>query len=151
MDDNAARRGAIGGLRTVTSVAAAAVLLGGCGSGDEKAADPTLRHPAGPRLRPHPALPNSVVTVPFGIVSLRIAGYALWPFGRTTAERPGAEAPSFIGNVVSSIIGIPFGWANLKLPNLADATGARGDRDRSKNRRTLDLAHPLRNVSKEEK
>ena len=77
-----------------------------------------------------------IVTIPFGIASLRIAGYVLWPFGRTTIERPDAGAPSFIGNVIwvifagwwlalghlitsiplfLSIIGIPFGWANLKL------------------------------------
>ncbi|MFW6720978.1 YccF domain-containing protein [Streptomyces sp. MAR4 CNY-716] len=77
-----------------------------------------------------------IITIPFGIASLRIAGYVLWPFGRTTVERPGAGAPSVAGNVIwvifagwwlalghlitsiplfLSIIGIPFGWANLKL------------------------------------
>lgn len=77
-----------------------------------------------------------IVTIPFGIASLRIAGYVLWPFGRTTVERPDAGAPSCVGNVIwlvfagwwlalghlltsiplfVSIVGIPFGWANLKL------------------------------------
>jgi len=77
-----------------------------------------------------------IITIPFGVASLRIAGFVLWPFGRTTVERPGAGAGSFIGNVIwvifagwwlalahlitsiplfLSIIGIPFGWANLKL------------------------------------
>ncbi|MGW3726550.1 YccF domain-containing protein [Streptomyces sp. NPDC000851] len=77
-----------------------------------------------------------IVTIPFGIASLRIAGFVLWPFGRTTVERRDAGAPSFVGNVIwvifagwwlalghlitsiplfLSIIGIPFGWANLKL------------------------------------
>ncbi|MEU1600998.1 YccF domain-containing protein [Streptomyces sp. NPDC005708] len=77
-----------------------------------------------------------IITIPFGIASLRIAGFVLWPFGRTTVERPDAGAGSFIGNVIwvifagwwlalghlitsiplfLSIIGIPFGWANLKL------------------------------------
>ncbi|RDI43487.1 uncharacterized membrane protein YccF (DUF307 family) [Nocardia mexicana] len=77
-----------------------------------------------------------IVTIPFGIASFRIAGYVLWPFGRTTVEKPGAGTPSLIGNVIwvivagwwlalghlltsiplfVSIIGIPFGWANLKL------------------------------------
>ena len=77
-----------------------------------------------------------IVTIPFGIASLRIAGFVLWPFGRTTVDRPGAGAGSFVGNVIwvifagwwlalghlltsiplfLSIIGIPFGWANLKL------------------------------------
>jgi uncharacterized membrane protein YccF (DUF307 family) len=75
-------------------------------------------------------------TIPFALASFRIAGYALWPFGRTVVDRPGAGAPSMIGNVLwvllagwwlalghlatsiplfCSIIGIPLGWANLKL------------------------------------
>jgi uncharacterized membrane protein YccF (DUF307 family) len=77
-----------------------------------------------------------IITIPFGIASLRIAGYVLWPFGRTTVERLDAGVPSLVGNVLwvifagwwlalghlltsiplfLSIIGIPFGWANLKL------------------------------------
>ena len=77
-----------------------------------------------------------IVTIPFGIASLRIAGYVLWPFGRTTVERPDAGAASFVGNVLwlilagwwlalahivtgiamcITIIGIPFGIANFKL------------------------------------
>ncbi|MCT9006888.1 YccF domain-containing protein [Streptomyces sp. NPDC054766] len=77
-----------------------------------------------------------IITIPFGVASLRIAGFVIWPFGRTTVEKPGAGAGSFIGNVIwvifagwwlalahlvtsiplfLSIIGIPFGWANLKL------------------------------------
>ena len=60
----------------------------------------------------------------------------LWPFGRTVVRRPGAGAPSLIGNVLwvvlvgwelalghivtafllgITIIGIPFAVANLKL------------------------------------
>ncbi|MFE4548073.1 YccF domain-containing protein [Streptomyces sp. NPDC056785] len=77
-----------------------------------------------------------IITIPFGIASLRIAGFVLWPFGRTTVDRPDAGAGSFIGNAIwvifagwwlalahivtgvllcVTIIGIPFGWANLKL------------------------------------
>ncbi|MFF4964649.1 YccF domain-containing protein [Streptomyces sp. NPDC001037] len=77
-----------------------------------------------------------IITIPFGIASLRIAGFVLWPFGRTTVDRADAGAGSFVGNVIwvvfagwwlalahlvtsiplfVSIIGIPFGWANLKL------------------------------------
>ncbi|WP_030058479.1 MULTISPECIES: YccF domain-containing protein [Streptomyces] len=77
-----------------------------------------------------------VITIPFGIASFRIAGFILWPFGRTTVEKPGAGAASCVGNVIwlvfagwwlalghlitsiplfLSIIGIPFGWANLKM------------------------------------
>ncbi|MGW2253411.1 YccF domain-containing protein [Kitasatospora sp. NPDC001660] len=77
-----------------------------------------------------------IITIPFGIASFRIAGYVLWPFGRTTVERRDAGAASCVGNVIwlvfagwwlalahlvtsiplfLSIIGIPFGWANLKM------------------------------------
>ena len=77
-----------------------------------------------------------IITIPFGIASLRIAGYVLWPFGRTTVERRDAGAASFVGNLIwlvfagwwlalghlitsiplfISVIGIPFGWANLKM------------------------------------
>ncbi|MFI6424680.1 YccF domain-containing protein [Promicromonospora sp. NPDC050880] len=77
-----------------------------------------------------------IVTIPFGIASFRIAGYALWPFGREVVEHPRSGAFALIGNViwvivagwwlalghvvtaiplVISIIGIPMAWANLKL------------------------------------
>jgi uncharacterized membrane protein YccF (DUF307 family) len=77
-----------------------------------------------------------IITAPFGVAALRIAAYVLWPFGRSAVRRPGAGTPSTIGNVIwivfagwwlalghlltsiplfVSIIGIPFGWANLKL------------------------------------
>lgn len=77
-----------------------------------------------------------IVTIPFGIASFRIAGYVLWPFGRTVVERPDAGVMSALGNVIwllvagiwlaighiataiplfVSIIGIPMGIANLKL------------------------------------
>lgn len=77
-----------------------------------------------------------IITIPFGIASFRIAGYVLWPFGRTAVERRDAGTASCVGNVIwlvfagwwlalghlitsiplfLSIIGIPFGWANLKM------------------------------------
>lgn len=78
-----------------------------------------------------------IVTIPFGIASFRIAGYTLWPFGRTLVEqRGGAGVFSAVGNVIwiicagwwlalghlltglalcVTIIGIPLGVANLKL------------------------------------
>lgn len=77
-----------------------------------------------------------IITIPFGIASFRIGAYVLWPFGREVVAKPGAGAPSLIGNIIwvifagfwlaighlvtsiplfVSIIGIPFGWANLKL------------------------------------
>ena len=77
-----------------------------------------------------------IITIPFGIASFRIAGFALWPFGRTIVNKPGAGAPSFVGNVIwfllaglwlaighlvtgvllmITIIGIPLGLADFKL------------------------------------
>ncbi len=77
-----------------------------------------------------------IVTIPFGIASFRLAGYAAWPFGRTTVPAPGAGVPSALGNVLwflfvgwwltllhlaaavaycLTIIGIPFGIALFKL------------------------------------
>jgi uncharacterized membrane protein YccF (DUF307 family) len=77
-----------------------------------------------------------IVTIPFGFAALRIASYALWPFGRTIVERPGAGTGSLIGNVIwmllcgiwlaighlvsavamaMTIIGLPLALANLKL------------------------------------
>jgi uncharacterized membrane protein YccF (DUF307 family) len=77
-----------------------------------------------------------IVTIPFGLQAFKLAGFMLWPFGRTVVRRPDAGAPSFIGNVLwivlvgwelalghivtafllaITIIGIPFAVANLKL------------------------------------
>lgn len=77
-----------------------------------------------------------IITIPFGIASFRIAGFALWPFGRTTVPRRDAGAGSLVGNIIwiifagwwlalghlltgialcITIIGIPFGIANFKL------------------------------------
>jgi uncharacterized membrane protein YccF (DUF307 family) len=77
-----------------------------------------------------------IVTIPFGFAALRIASFAIWPFGRTLVHRPGAGAASAIGNVLwlilfgwwlalehlltgialcITIIGIPLGLANFKL------------------------------------
>jgi uncharacterized membrane protein YccF (DUF307 family) len=77
-----------------------------------------------------------IITIPFGIAALRIAVFALWPFGKTVIERPDAGIASGIGNVIwfvlcgwwlalahlitgtllcLTIIGIPLGLANYKL------------------------------------
>jgi uncharacterized membrane protein YccF (DUF307 family) len=48
-----------------------------------------------------------IVTIPFGIASFRLAGYVLWPFGRTTTWRRDAGIWSVIGNVIWIIL---FGW-----------------------------------------
>ena len=77
-----------------------------------------------------------VVTIPFGIAAFRIAGYVLWPFGRSIERREGAGVASLIGNIIwiilfgwelalghlvtgvllcITIIGIPLGLANFKI------------------------------------
>lgn len=77
-----------------------------------------------------------IITIPFGLQAFKLAGFMLWPFGRTVIRRPDAGAGSFIGNVLwvvlvgwelaighlvsafllaITIIGIPLALANLKL------------------------------------
>jgi uncharacterized membrane protein YccF (DUF307 family) len=48
-----------------------------------------------------------IIPIPFGIAAFRIAGYVLWPFGRTIDKRPSAGVGSLIGNVIWIIL---FGW-----------------------------------------
>ena len=48
-----------------------------------------------------------IITIPFGIAAFRIAGYVLWPFGRTIERRPRAGVGSVVGNVLWVIL---FGW-----------------------------------------
>jgi uncharacterized membrane protein YccF (DUF307 family) len=77
-----------------------------------------------------------IITIPFGIAALRIAGHTLWPFGSTAVRNPDAGVASLIGNVLwvllcgwwlalahivagvalcITIIGIPLGLACFKL------------------------------------
>jgi uncharacterized membrane protein YccF (DUF307 family) len=77
-----------------------------------------------------------IITIPFGLQALKLAAYALWPFGRSVVKREDAGAPSLIGNVIwvilagwwlalghlvtgillaITIIGIPLALANFKL------------------------------------
>ena len=37
-----------------------------------------------------------IITIPFGIAAFRIAGYVLWPFGRTIEQNPHAGVASII-------------------------------------------------------
>jgi uncharacterized membrane protein YccF (DUF307 family) len=48
-----------------------------------------------------------IITIPFGIAAFRIAGYVLWPFGRTTEVRRDSGVASMIGNVLWIVL---FGW-----------------------------------------
>ncbi|SMX98024.1 YccF domain-containing protein [Brevibacterium antiquum] len=77
-----------------------------------------------------------VVTIPWGIAAFRIGNYALWPFGREVIETKPAGVAATLGNIIwlvvagvwlaighvvtsiplfASIVGIPLGWANIKL------------------------------------
>ncbi len=77
-----------------------------------------------------------IVTIPASLACFRIAGYVLWPFGRTVVRQPGAGTGSGIMNIVwfivaglwlavghvttaaaqaITIVGIPLAVANLKL------------------------------------
>jgi uncharacterized membrane protein YccF (DUF307 family) len=77
-----------------------------------------------------------IITIPFGLAALRIAVFALWPFGRTVVKRPTAGIASSLGNIIwlvfcgwwlalghlitgmllcLTVIGIPLGLANFKM------------------------------------
>jgi uncharacterized membrane protein YccF (DUF307 family) len=77
-----------------------------------------------------------IITIPFGFAALRIASYALWPFGRTIVSKPGTRPFALIGNIIwvilfgiwlaighlisavvlaITIIGIPLALADLKM------------------------------------
>ena len=77
-----------------------------------------------------------IVTIPLGVAAFRMGSYALWPFGRTIVDKPGAGGGALILNIVwivlagwwialghvvtavaqaITIIGIPLAIANLKM------------------------------------
>jgi uncharacterized membrane protein YccF (DUF307 family) len=81
-----------------------------------------------------------IITIPFGIQAFKLAGYSLWPFGRTVVKRADAGGASLIGNILwlvlagwwlalvhiaaafllaITIIGLPLAIANLKLVPVA--------------------------------
>jgi uncharacterized membrane protein YccF (DUF307 family) len=82
-----------------------------------------------------------VITIPFAVQSVKLAGYSLWPFGRTIIDDPDGPPPvSRIGNILwfvlcgwwlalghfiagvlllCTVIGIPFGIQSFKLGVLA--------------------------------
>jgi uncharacterized membrane protein YccF (DUF307 family) len=83
----------------------------------------------------------TIIGIPLGVQSFKMAGYALWPFGRVIVDRPGAgAATSCVGNMVwfalsgvwlaaahlltgvilcLTVFGIPFGIASFKLARFA--------------------------------
>jgi uncharacterized membrane protein YccF (DUF307 family) len=81
-----------------------------------------------------------IITIPFGVQAMKLAGYSLWPFGRSVVKKPSAGAGSVIGNIIwlvlagwwlaighlvtglalaITIIGIPLAIANWKLIPIA--------------------------------
>lgn len=83
-----------------------------------------------------------IITIPFGLASFRLAGYALWPFGRVVVDRGKGSGTGIrlIGNIIwlifgglilalghliaallcaITIIGIPFAIAHMRLAGLA--------------------------------
>jgi uncharacterized membrane protein YccF (DUF307 family) len=81
----------------------------------------------------------TVIGFPLGLQAFKLAGYALWPFGRTVVDRPGARG-STVGNVLwvvlaglwlalghvitgallcITVIGIPFGLASFRMAGFA--------------------------------
>ena len=83
----------------------------------------------------------TIIGIPFGVQSFKLAGYSLWPFGRVVVTDPDASsALGCVGNIlwfvlagwwlaiahvvtglalIVTIIGIPLGVANFKLALLA--------------------------------
>lgn len=82
-----------------------------------------------------------IVTIPFGVQSFKLAGYALWPFGRALVRQRGFDGGiSCLGNIIwfvfgglwlaaghlltglllcLTIVGIPLGIASFKMAGAA--------------------------------
>lgn len=82
-----------------------------------------------------------IVTIPFGVQAFKLAGYALWPFGRMVVHRPERDvALGCLGNTIwflfggvwlalahllaglllcLTVLGIPLGLASIKMAGLA--------------------------------
>ena len=57
-----------------------------------------------------------IITIPFGIASFRLAAFVLWPFGRAVVPKPGAGAPSAVGNIIWFLLaGLWMALAHLIL------------------------------------
>lgn len=82
----------------------------------------------------------TIVGIPFGSQAFKLAGFALWPFGRVVVKTTGGKVLGGVGNVFwivlvgwwlallhvitgvilcITIIGIPLGLANFKMTRLA--------------------------------
>jgi uncharacterized membrane protein YccF (DUF307 family) len=77
-----------------------------------------------------------IITIPFGVQAVKLAGFALWPFGRVAVKTRGHNGASTVGNVLwlllcgwwlalghlvtafllaITIIGLPLAYANVKM------------------------------------
>ena len=77
-----------------------------------------------------------IITIPVGVAAFRMGNYALWPFGKTVVNKPGAGAGSAVMNALwfviggvwlaighlttaaaqaVTIVGIPLAIANVKM------------------------------------
>ena len=83
----------------------------------------------------------TIIGIPFGIQAFKLAGYALWPFGRVVVTTEAGYGPlALIGNIIwviltgwelalahivagallcLTIVGIPLGIASFKMVRLA--------------------------------
>lgn len=82
----------------------------------------------------------TIIGIPLGIAAFRLAGFVLWPFGRTAVFKRSAGTWSLLGNIIwllllgwelaiahvvaglllcVTVIGIPFGIACWKMVPLA--------------------------------
>jgi len=82
----------------------------------------------------------TLIGIPFGIQSFKLAGYVMWPFGRTLTEKSGQRFSRGILNIIwiifggiwlalahvllgvllcITILGIPFGIKNFSMAKLA--------------------------------
>lgn len=82
----------------------------------------------------------TLVGIPFGFQSFKLAGYVMWPFGRELAEAPGRRLSRGLLNIIwiiiggvwlalghlllgivlcLTVVGIPFGLKNFSMAKLA--------------------------------
>jgi uncharacterized membrane protein YccF (DUF307 family) len=82
----------------------------------------------------------TIIGIPFGIQSFKLAGYVMWPFGRTLEESSGHRFSKGVMNIVwiivggfwlalghlllgillcITVLGIPFGLKNFSMAKLA--------------------------------
>ena len=69
----------------------------------------------------------TIIGIPFGIQSFKLAGYVMWPFGRQLVESPGNRFSKGVFNIIWIIFGgiwlaithVVFGIKNFSMAKLA--------------------------------